>query len=1012
MEHLVGLINGLRVRGVNPAAGTCDWRKIPFTPNNARGVMAQRVMPLHEALETRWTSDMFSVMYVMHDAEGEPLPKQPRLTKSGLSWVESQGFSVLANVLTAEFDNEGKAPWTEEAQLAQLERMERHDLLRASVWYFTPGGWRGHWKLSRKVRAGVELEMQVEALLLALESIGLAPDWQCVDWTRVQRLPWVERGDGKIAHQTPWGDGIEIDPFNVSASAKRIGAARSARSKKIRCPEGMDFATTLEGAWVARAGVVAEALREEYAQRNAGWHDVSLCLPGAMLEVGVDPALVVALSVAIAVGASSDEYRSSAARDARTTIERARAGEPVRGANALEMGWPATWAALRSVCSAKSAGGAPELPSIDEAAQVIQRALRDAPDGVSIISAGCGVGKTFNTETVAIERAARSTGGKRASKDTRTAISVPTNKLAIQIAANVKRRGARVLRVFSPPSELGPDGKPYCRYAAQARHLADGGVSIGFEYCRGGGDARRECPELHHCPAADGQTGDADALIVVGNHGLLSRVLATAGVTGLKVIDEPPAILRTFVLDAQSFAMFDALSDALHPSDREAITGIVDAIRVLLDELVPDFVFNLSECVTEEMREVARAVDLRRGPPLRAGEAFRSKSSEGYARDLGRMCKVAMYSLLAMRSTMPVVARVECRNERRILKITLVNDDAHEALRTEGRTVLLDAAPDYEVLERAVGYKLDGRTTRVEARDGAPVERVHLRWTRGARRHLIGEDNKIETGRLKSALRAAFAWLAESPDTRSAGLITFLPIRQLLDGAMRGPGSDAWKLAVSRYSADAVGDIRDFLCQQSFVWPGNLDLGHFGALRGLDDWKGCDAIVTLGDPWQNVGDVANDAAYLGEDPKLTRRHEWLARAELEQAQGRLRAPSRSKPGRALHIGALLPFGALWQSPEVRVLPDGRPVAHGRVSVEELRAWVATFPSLRAAAEAAGITHVSLSYALRGIRPVPAKADELVRSGNKSALSKVSVKTLLLPPDESVREGDLEDEEAS
>ena len=98
-------------------------------------------------------------------------------------------------------------------------------------------------------------------------------------------------------------------------------------------------------------------------------------------------------------------------------------------------------------------------------------------------------------------------------------------------------------------------------------------------------------------------------------------------------------------------------------------------------------------------------------------------------------------------------------------------------------------------------------------------------------------------------------------------------------------------------------------------------------------WPTSDALITLGDPWPHLGDARNDAAFLGLAQAWQQRLEAMCRAELEQAHGRIRPVHRARPGRALHVGTVLPSGYGWTSGsvEMRAMPRGpRAVTRARV----------------------------------------------------------------------------------
>jgi DNA-binding XRE family transcriptional regulator len=236
---------------------------------------------------------------------------------------------------------------------------------------------------------------------------------------------------------------------------------------------------------------------------------------------------------------------------------------------------------------------------------------------------------------------------------------------------------------------------------------------------------------------------------------------------------------------------------------------------------------------------------------------------------------------------------------------------------------------------------------------------------------------------LVGAVRAAFAWACEG-EAQTLGVITFRPLRLALEGAYHGPSvalAAAWREAGQK--PEVLADAVEALKPAVDLWraPGRvLLLGHYQALRGLNLMADADALVTLGDPWPNLGEVRHACAVLGID-EWAQRFEAMARAELEQAHGRLRTIHRARPGRACHVGTLLPSGASWHpsAVDVRVSRGGRPKGTSALTPDEVRALRAQTGLSRARlAEELGCSAETLRDYEDGSRPVKAALASLLR----------------------------------
>ena len=87
--------------------------------------------------------------------------------------------------------------------------------------------------------------------------------------------------------------------------------------------------------------------------------------------------------------------------------------------------------------------------------------------------------------------------------------------------------------------------------------------------------------------------------------------------------------------------------------------------------------------------------------------------------------------------------------------------------------------------------------------------------------------------------------------------------------------------------------------------------------------------MTIGDPWPPMVQQRERAIDLG-IPEDAYQRSFAAR-ELEQAHGRLRAPSRTTPAHFIHCGAVAPLSWTTANTEVVTAEPGRPRTVARVS---------------------------------------------------------------------------------
>ncbi|TAK26732.1 MAG: XRE family transcriptional regulator [Myxococcaceae bacterium] len=959
-----------------------DWRARPGSRENLHRVRAEALISIREIAERRFDSPALVSGYVILDANGAPLPSTPRTCKDAVAWLPTQGLRAVQTCFIADVDTPGHVPWTPETLAAFEAVWTSAPSLRTCGLYLSRKGYR----LLQPLATWLPVEEAEPRLLAWLHQLVAEGVWpsalECKDFGHLMRVPHFRDADG-LRVISPRVDLSRLEAFEPPAG---IVSPRRAQRRNAR-PLAADgvavlptFTDVVPSGWETVADALGAALRDTV---RANWRRCYLALAGALATRGCPlegvPAVIARAHL---VDAGWEHLLSDRVEIARTTIVRWANGQELLGYGVLREEFPAVADALDATTTSgieadvlaqlKSAPAVAVTP-LAEAAQVLSREVEGAY-GVTSIAGPPGLGKTR-----AVVRLAESKPpvGRPAAPGARIAVSVPTHRLAQQIVGNLP---ARSLRVFSPVSHTRPDGTPTCIYADAAKALASGGQSVEREFCEG--RDREPCPERSRCPAYGGREGAEDASLVVGVHGLVRELRGFAGPAGTLVVDEPgetvftERVTRDQLATAARYlgefvpAFADAMAPALAaftawveaaPADGELVY-VHDAVRWHARELQGEILTAAGvdpETALEDLGEAvlvaaAGAISPKArttAPPIRWSALAIARVNIARATELGEASRVLGLLWRAITRAVPYAAAVEGEEHDRCATVVGLNDELVLALKHEGPVVLLDANAALHVPAMAKVLGHPPKLVDLRVPDGAPIVRAVLA-TRATRKSWLPRGVPDWTAILP-AIRAAVAWLVEDPSTASVGLIAPLVIEAAIAHAVdpSAPGPRAQWTSTGQ-SLRALERARALLAPALAPFGGRWVTGHYQALEGLDHMADCDATVTLMDPRPNLGTERLRAQYLGLDAEG--RLDALAAAELEQAHGRLRTIHRTRPGRQLHVGGIVPGGWAGRPVEVRRLPVGRPQTVAAMGAEEFRA----------AREAAGMGLRELARALR------------------------------------------------
>jgi len=957
-------------------------------PSDKGVPFAYQVLELHEALQRRYTSDAHLVTYV---ADG--LARQQRVNKPGLL---AYPHTLRIECFFADVDNPGHALWTDDTLAEARASDPYHEALATAGLYYTSGGRRIVQPLEKPILVG-EAEPYIKAWLTSLERASLAVDHNCRDWTRHFRLPYVRR-EGLKHTQIP--DCLDLSrmrpvvPPEPTENAE-LAAIPTSRNRRPRDVHVGAWTSELPDVWRSTAETLAVAVRQVQGE----WHTLFMALAGALLSRGMPPEHLPALCHAVSQLTGNDDRTDDRVTCAKTTVERWRAGLPVAGHRSLAASWPDVAAAVTHVMArgedrrrreALATLAAPAVPSPDLQAvtHALEEAIRHASDGLTLIQASCGLGKTRAAEKVAAERAAKTHAnpnakGDRAPFNSKTAISVDKHALAQQIVTHLHVLNTPARRHFGPLSLKAVDGKPVCKFADVAEHLVVGGQAMQWLLCDGQG--RSPCEHASTCKAREGAEGPKDARVDVGPHALMGQLDSAAGTTGLLVLDEPPSLLDTHTFSMEDL---DQASRHLHAFESDYVDALRPALEALLvwarteSDLEPtsprQVVKHFARTVPEETLAKAQRAALLPGnadalmcaqhtpispngppvPPITQPNLARVRKEPRWAAQVGGASRVLHTLRHVLDETVRSAARIEERGGRRVVHITHANESFHTALQREGSIVVLDANADIHapVFETIAGHQVP--LLRFEAPDGAEIERSLCILPHATRTAWLSQGKLKVTETLVRAVRTAIAWANETPGNGVLAIIAIRVIELALRASWAPDDAEAHKAWAEAGQDEAtLALVRAKLGPVLATWKGTILFGHYGALRGLDMMAEADNLVTIGDPWNNIDQARHETAFLGL-PDWNKRLDALCQAELEQAHGRLRTIHRTRKGRALHIGKMRPGGSLW-SGAIKVAAPERPA----LDSGELLPLLKRLGSIQAVAEHLGVGRGVVARAL-------------------------------------------------
>lgn len=790
------------------------------------------------------------------------------------------------------------------------------------------------------------------------------------------------------------------------AAPKAPAAPRAPRSRAVRAPKV-----------IADLGAVSQVIRATAAALGAiprghgDRHHALLAVVGALVDAGWPEAALrrAAADLGAVLGDAGDELTSAVTQ----TLRRAAEGAPYYARAYLLDHRPAVAVALAPALESPGDRARRLLDRVtppreftaDEAsrrvAELLDRVRADR--SVAVLAVTTGAGKSHAACAVAREASRR---GQR------TALVAVSHDVARENVERLRGWGVRVAYLGGVLSHRDEQGAPLCHHADHATALASAGVGTVDTLCDGKGYAhrrdeqgagRRRLPLVDTAPHGDDapcshrdtcaayaarreQLADletADVMVTV--HALAEtahRWLVDGPDGALAVVDEAPELLVASRVTADELrgaaAQVTARRSAVARSEGwrgEQLVALaaglaaVDEGATLTDAVLAGLRATqgaeLLADTDEQHRErvaawaqrsgLTRAMRPRRQhaprPARRVVDHARSRAAlPAGVVDALRVAGIIGRALAAEHGLAPrTLATVGTREHgaeagARELRVTATAAPLAALLADAriGRAVL-DATADARTLGAVLGC--DVAVHHLAVADGAQVTRVFVPWSHASRRACLpeGAEGAVVWSELRGPMREGLRLAAEQvPRGGRLLAVTWLPVVRAILGGHADPAVRA--------------DLADLAARGVTV-----EWAHYGAVRGVDRWRGVDAVLAVGTPWPDAGAIAQvcaAAGLVGADRDVG---VHLARGELAQVCGRGRAPRRTRALRVVVVASVPPLGAdgRWQ---VRELPTGRP---RRDDADALA--TAEGVTVSAAAAAAGVSRSTIQRRRREAR---------------------------------------------
>ena len=773
------------------------------------------------------------------------------------------------------------------------------------------------------------------AITLYAHNFGVDP--QCIDITRLFRLPRVarthktraDRDAHRLAQGYIWG------PRDVRAAwrepvpeEKRSARRARAKAAEIELSEAPNMRVVPLPELPSRERSFVRKAKDPVSSLTSGIHDVRLALSGALLRVGLRDTL--AATVHHTFASTGKDTKPEDSRSAvESTVRRAQAGDTrITGLTKLRSLCPELAKAVVQIFgrgpSEKRIQASfaqklrdelnvdpPDYVDLDAVTPRVAEILSEAQmrPGITVVHATVGAGKTHGALRFARDRR---------SGDGGLVLEFGRHDAADEAVESLERMSLNPRKISAPYH-----GCPVAAPVAQALAPIGYPITATDWYVEHEQRCAICAPQPRHIGLLRVQVSG------VGGYPQGSMVITDDPIDPIE-LDTLTAAHIADALDHR-YVLWEDYSNILTPAVRvlgELLPESDLPIETLLDD--PRFVEIAGR--TQEIR--AQSQEKGTGVPLSLKQLDRTLAGTQTPADAVRPVveAVRVFALvedLLQRETLSSYQVETLPSGGHRIHRTRPHRGARDLVRHAASTpvVLLSATPrlharTYEATARRLGLEVDIRWHRIAVPDRATVERT-IFHTQSATSEKIHKESRT----LVRCIEKAVAGVGPDGDLV---IVTRKSWRPRLEVALRTAGCRLITEPTSDIEPSARSELSDAL---SPLAGRSVGVMHFGAVSGLNWAQSASTLITIGDPIANLDAMGHVGVWLDDEETYIQIARDLARDELTQAHGRLRAVRREGRLVMTHIGMTAPSD--WRSDITQVVDATSGHATPKLTIDDL-----------------------------------------------------------------------------